>query len=330
MTPDVFIKETLSRHLYAVEDEKLFRCRKAELAEDWPDWCGLPMAAVQAILGSHGLTPIEQAAEMAPLTAALLWRRSKIIYRFDPALRDALAAQPLDGDIPADALYMMPYPCCYVEYPCEQIGIRFAGFMAWMEYDLPTRVPELRLLYLPERDGEPIPQPVILAGTLEESMRALGRSAAERGGTLIPEELRERMRASGAPMTMPPEVIRASISLLLYLCSEAPDIPDAAQIRERRSYDRDGVPKRPATAEVGPRIGAALRSAPPAAPAEDRPAAQHAHASPVPHIRRAHWHHFWAGARDSAARHLILRWIPPVPVAMPEDTEQRTVIRPVK
>lgn len=214
MTPDAFVKATLSRHPYAVEDEKLFRSRKAELAEDWPDWCGLPMAAVQAILDSRGLTPIEQAAEMAPLTAALLWRRSKIIYRFDPALRDALAAQPLDGDIPADALYLLPYHCVHIEFQCDGRVTRCAGFLAWMEFDIPSRVPELRLLYLPEKDGDPIPQPVILAGTLEESMRALGRSAAERGGTLIPEGLRERMRTSGAPMTMPPDVIRASISLL--------------------------------------------------------------------------------------------------------------------
>nr|DAR40120.1 MAG TPA: hypothetical protein [Caudoviricetes sp.] len=52
------------------------------------------------------------------------------------------------------------------------------------------------------------------------------------------------------------------------------------------------------------------------------------HASPVPHVRRAHWHHFWTGARGSDARELILRWIPPVFVRGEEST--LTTIRQVK
>lgn len=36
------------------------------------------------------------------------------------------------------------------------------------------------------------------------------------------------------------------------------------------------------------------------------------HAPKAPHVRRAHWHHYWTGARESAERCLVLKWIPPV------------------
>lgn len=331
MTPDTFVRDVLARHPQAIEYEKIFRQgRGTDLpAEEWPDWCGLPMSAVQAMLSMEQTDPLRIAAEMPQLTAALLWRQSRIIYRYDPTLETALAEQPLEGDLPREALYAMPYHCIFVERFVTLRSVPCEGFFAWMEYDNPHRTPELRLLYLPKGDTAPLSQPVILAGSLDDAVKALGESAIERGGDMMPPSLRSMMEHNGALTVVPRAEIRAAINLLLYLCSEAPDIPDAENIRTKRSRYYDGTPKRSATAEVGARVGAALRAAAAAAPAEERPAAQHAHASPVPHIRRAHWHHFWTGPRDSAERRLILRWIPPTPVAM-QDSEPGTVIRPVK
>lgn len=35
----------------------------------------------------------------------------------------------------------------------------------------------------------------------------------------------------------------------------------------------------------------------------------------APHVRAAHWHHFWRGPRDGA-RELVLRWLAPIRVGM--------------
>ena len=332
MTPDDYIRDVLSRHPQAVEDEKLFlRGRGTELpAEDWPEWCGLPMAAVHAMLSAESSNPLGIARELPQLTAALLWRRSRIIYRYDPTLEAELAQQPLEGDLPRDALYTLPYHCVYIERRVTLRRTPYEGFFAWMEYDIPHRTPELRLLYLPKSDSEPISQPVILSGTLDDAAKALGQSAIERGGDMMTPSLRSMMQHNGAPTIVPGDEIRAAINLLLYLCSEAPDIPDAEEIRTKRSRYYDGTPKRPATADVGPRIGAALRQAASSPAPEYRPEAQHGHASPIPHIRRAHWHHFWAGARNSQDRRLILRWLPPTPVALSPNGEWQTTIRESK
>lgn len=71
-------------------------------------------------------------------------------------------------------------------------------------------------------------------------------------------------------------------------------------------------PERPTPWEVGYRLGAALSRA----MTEARtPGSSGGHASPRPHIRRAHWHSYWVGKRDQAeVRSVVLKWLPPIPV----------------
>ena len=61
---------------------------------------------------------------------------------------------------------------------------------------------------------------------------------------------------------------------------------------------------------AGMRVGAAIRKGYAAEKKERETLGSHA--SKAPHVRRAHWHHYWTGARDSAERALVLKWIPPV------------------
>ena len=120
------------------------------------------------------------------------------------------------------------------------------------------------------------------------------------------------------------------------MCSEKPDMPDDTELRTRRSRDTYGNPKRAATWEVGIRIGSALRKALKENDNKSDPSADvetvtdgKPHSSPRPHLRRAHWHSFWIGKRNSAERKLVLRWLPPIAVNV-NDTELPTVINPVK
>ena len=63
--------------------------------------------------------------------------------------------------------------------------------------------------------------------------------------------------------------------------------------------------------EVGFRIGSELR-------AYERMKSErgpHKSGTVRPHMRRAHWHHFWTGPRDGE-RKLVLKWVPPTMVAV--------------
>lgn len=93
----------------------------------------------------------------------------------------------------------------------------------------------------------------------------------------------------------------------------------------RADADTTGKTKRAAVLDYGIRIGAALRAA---ALSERTEHHDGTHASPVAHIRRAHWHHFWTGPRDGE-RALVVRWLPPIPVNADEQDPEAVII-PIK
>ena len=52
------------------------------------------------------------------------------------------------------------------------------------------------------------------------------------------------------------------------------------------------------------------------------------HASPRPHMRRGHWHHFWTGSKsDETNRKLILKWLTPMMISVDtEDINENPVV----
>jgi hypothetical protein len=55
--------------------------------------------------------------------------------------------------------------------------------------------------------------------------------------------------------------------------------------------------------------------------------------TPVPHVRRAHWHSYWTGPRkEPKKRELIVKWMPPVPVGFTLEEVERLMptIRKIK
>ena len=121
------------------------------------------------------------------------------------------------------------------------------------------------------------------------------------------------------------------VSLVLYLCSQAAEIRAAGggtrrPARPKPVKTKKGMrlfpPNRPTPWEVGYRLGAALRRA--VSEAMPTPGESGSHASPRPHIRRAHWHSYWIGRRDQTeARSAVLKWLPPIPVNV-QDVEELT------
>jgi len=96
-------------------------------------------------------------------------------------------------------------------------------------------------------------------------------------------------------------------NIVAYLCCKNAEI--------RTVYKPPKEPGRRRSAatwhQVGYRIGAELRAYERAA-SERRP---HQGGTVRPHMRRAHWHHFWTGPRGGE-RKLVLKWVPPTMVAL--------------
>ena len=334
---DVFCKKILNFYPNAIELADTFRRERERFIEDWPDWCDLPTALVTVITtgGTTDEREITRLMEQSKgaqidLTAALIWIRGKMIYRYDDTLADALAAQPLDGKVPPEALHYLPYPCVYIERKKTIEDCETIGFFAWLDY---SDAKILRLQFL-KPNGEALPIPIpITGGTIDDSILEFIKLSGERHGI----KGRPMFDADSLLDSPLPKLISECVNLLLYLCSEKPDVPDDTELRTKRSWDSYGNPKRAAQWDVGTRIGAALRKASerkateePSVDEEDSSNSieKKPHSSPRPHMRRAHWHSFWTGKRGSSERKLVLRWLPPITVNM-DDVDLPSVINPV-
>lgn len=304
---------------HAWEQMASFREAKGSAAlGDWPNWCWVPLAGAMAVItkGRDELA-VECAGDVGRVGALAAWRQTQGIYQIDDTLLGALWNTTLDGEIPVDVLYRLPEWCVYVPTPGRAIGpLVLAGFFAHLEHDMNDGRTELRLLLDVNADGTatliPIPLHVWVAGGLAA---AAGRARAEaefqaraHGVTGADAAVLEQAALDCAPL----------VSLVLYLCSTAAEMRDAKggdRTPRRPRAETTRAANAPTVWETGFRLGPALRVALECAQA---PVGDGTHASPRPHIRRAHWHGFWSGPRDATKRVLDLLWLPPIPVGVDE------------
>jgi len=315
-----------------------FRADRGNGLPDWPaDWCYLPLAAAYAIVSGGGdrRVGLDQAGDVGRLGALMAWRVTQGIYRFSTPLYERVIETPIAGDIPHEILYRLPEWCVYVETPGMQWkDTPLHGVFAHLEFDINHRRPELRLLLDSEAALDPIPLH-LGPWSLEESLRRMTDAANVQG------------LGSGHAFIGGSDVVRAArpvlepiLSLLLYLCAENAEIGEGGAMptkplpKRTKSGPRLFPPDRPTTWDVGVRLGAALRKAYHAS--ETR--GEGTQASPLPHVRRAHWHGFRSGAmkRDDGTpipageRKFTLKWLPPIPVNLEDVSDLPATVRPVK
>jgi hypothetical protein len=287
---------------------------------DWPTWCWCPLAAAYAVVSGGGPNRVApaQAPDLGPLGALAAWRMTQGIYRFDPDIFKELKETPLDGTLPISVLYHLPEWCIYIESPPAILADQnIFGWFVHLEYDAQTGRPELRLV-LDYQNAGLLPFPIHLTkSTLVECIDEMLKESRKQasGQKVFPLGLARINSETMLPIFEP------LISVVLYLCTEAADIRDrkGLQIKPQNPKStkvkgglREFPAQGPTTWEVGYRLGAALKAA---EQKEIREEQGSAHASPRPHIRRAHWHSFWTGPQDSPEkRKAVLKWLPPIPV----------------
>jgi hypothetical protein len=313
------------------------RAQRAALHLDpWPQYCFLPAATAlaleQAARGGGELPPLEASLAQGRIMLAA-WRTTQGIYRFDPAVMEAVAGTPLSGDIPAEVLRALPEWCVYVDLgPGRTLstGEALRGYFAHLDVVGSEDHLDLSLDFGGETPLITLPLSLArgnLPATLEDMRRDNRAWADERG-----YEHASVAEAYGV------EDLAPLINLLLYLCSQNADLSRSGErpLRPRftrtKKGDRMFPPDQPRVWECGFRLGAAIRAA------QDRQASKAqggTHASPRPHIRRAHWHSFWTGAKAKpgqapADRKLVLQWLPPIPVNVDEAAPVIPTIRAVR
>ncbi len=317
-----------------------FRSARGNELPNWPEWCFLPLGGAIAIT-SRGLHPIEamkadpdSSKDIAILGALAAWRVTQGIYRFHPELFKAVWETSLENELPVDLFFRLPEWCVYVETP----GRKFhrdplLGFFAHLEYDMNDGRHELRLLADTGEALLGIPLHLsgkTIQGAIERVQLEIDAVASRYNQPLVSLNL-ENQKLLG-------ESIKPLVSLVLYLCSVGSDLRDpggndVVPVKPRPVKTRKGTRFFPAERqriwEVGYRIGAALERA----YSKERASGSEEgiHASPRAHIRRAHWHTFLTGQRNKPDdQKPVVKWLPPIPVAMGNVEELVPTVRRVR
>lgn len=341
-TPDRlrgYLSEYAARYPSAWKLYEQFRASRGKGLPNWPEWCWCPLAASYAIIsgGGKNRVPVDRLPDIGILGALAAWRMTQGIYRFDTDMFAALWSTPLSGDLPVEILYHLPEWCVYIEVPpgYKLHTFSLAGWFTHLEWDAETGRPELRFVFDVDC-GLSVFMIHLTAPTLEGCIeKALSENRRQALEIQAPSKFNdpEGMAYLDKPpwetteelFSMLNTALTPIISVVLYLCSVAADIADLRGKRERPgnpmpNKTKKGIRMFPASTAttwlVGYRIGASLRLA---ASNSSARTGTCIHASPRPHIRRAHWHSFWTGPKsDPRKRQPVLKWLPPIPVGTGE------------
>jgi|GEM_PF-3042446 len=309
----------------------IVRAARDELGR-WPDWCLVPLVpSIDLFSQAYQTDSNADITEHFGLTTALFaWEHTRTVWHFDDELARALEETTSLDAVPSELMYRLPGWAV-----ATPIGEAVA--IAWLDHNpSPDRGPAVQIFVL-SRDGDkllytPIAIPLRYR-TLGEGLRALAKLHTIAVSLNVnPEDV---IKETGA---IAQQLATRVVARLCYLLAEEPDVservpPEPHRGRGRRQARLGVQPVQPVRElDVGFRVGAALRAARAADShpfaTDDEPVGHRR--SPVPHLRRAHWHLYWMGPRQGP-RTPVLRWIPPVVVAASsaEDVVVPTV-RPVR
>ena len=295
----------------------------------WKEWCYAPMAASIAIVSGGLDVRLNMMADAQAIAAVAPWRISKQVYRLDPELERTLADQD-DMTVPGEILLSLPFLSFYVEVSTDVLDLPdLHGFFVHLEDDVNTHQAELRILYVDKKGQVMFGQPIYIdAGTIQESLKRVNETSRINAvmADIDPSIVQTHPQLK--------DMLKKSLQIILYLCSDNKEIIKRER-KEKVQGQQVSAGKRQKDVkdryqelepwDVGIRIGTAIKRAR-MQYETSAPSANGTHASPRPHMRRGHWHHFWTGKRDDeAARKLILRWVPPTAVNAGLDADELPV-----
>lgn len=289
-----------------------------ELLQSIPDWCIMPtffpfLVMTDRYGESFYITHMD---EVMTIASTYIWRCSKGIYRFAPEIYQALVSQPITGDLPMDCLYRLPEWAVYIESP----GLSYErhpmkGFIAHLDYNMFSHNVDLQFAMFLE--GRDMPKTVALPfgnGTVLDAMARVDEVDSLYGSPNVEVRYvgtRDEYKAT----------FTAMLQLLLYLCSDEPDMPEIEHPSKRKTLSgRVRAPEEPKVWDVGVRISNVIRRYRNGETSYryENDKEPGSHASPRPHVRSAHWHTYWTGPRQAVfpERKPIVKWIPPIPIGM--------------
>ena len=279
----------VERWLHAMEREKLYKDRVGQFNY-----------TLAHLMHNHELVNV-----MFELQMAEMWRDAGMqVYEFDPDFTESILGEKWVDLLP-DCIGNRPHDCFYMKLPCgkhnEGTVVNIVRSDDIMGFD-PSLFPGI------EEKG------VHIGG--DKNFGDEERVVVNTGSEVLClcsfaiSKTMELMRDDTPIELYPAQLVANGVA---YICSLNADI--AESYAPRKNLRRNNAKRRSMAEwhEVGYRIGSELRAYR-RCESETR---EHQGGTVRPHMRRAHWHHYWTGPRKGD-RKLILKWLAPTMVGVGE------------
>lgn len=209
-----------------------------------------------------------------------MWLKYKQIYKFDKECKNMLAKTNVDK-IPSEVFKNLPYDSFYIEanFDEECVG-------CFVSATISEDKPYLGMEFLRNNAGAEFFTAFIpLCDDVVEVNKYFDESSQKNF-----------------------KLCKECLTLLLYLCSDNKDV-EYVEPRSKKEIQRARKSHNTKVNKVGYRVGSTIRSTKRIYLTPTNHTGSHTPKSP--HMRAAHYHHYWTGSKDSKERKLILRFIEP-------------------
>lgn len=301
------------------EQVEEFRAGKRTGELQWDDHCYIPIAGGIAIVSNGGVLSKIESTHMQDATiiaASAPWRLYKQIFCFDADMEALLYAQAEDLVIPIEILNNLPYQSLYIE---TKLFDDIDGFFVHFESDVNDGRLELRFLIV-SNDLNIFPIAIHLksGNTIKDGVGKMIQEAtrvAKQMGDVMVYKVKKNVHEEQERLY---HITSKLMQLVLYICAENKEVGEderqskITKIPKSREFIKDKyreIKKWNCGVETGNIIRGIYKKS------------NYVHyqisespgfGSPKrPHARRAHWHHYWIGAKKDGERKLELKWIAP-------------------
>lgn len=247
------------------------------------------------------------------LQMAEMWRDSGMqVYEFDPDFSKSILGEKWIDLLP-DCIGNRPHDCFYLKLPCSKLN---EGTVVSVVDS--ADILGFNLSLFPEADkekgvyigGDPNYGKRVVVNTGDQLLAVMSFAVSKTFGLMLDDTELE---------PYPPELVANGVA---YLCSANADIVPSYTPQKRLKANNAKRRSQATWHDVGCRVGSELR-------AYERSKSErlpHQGGTVRPHMRRAHWHHYWTGPMDGE-RKLVLRWLPPTMVNVKGGIESATIHR---
>lgn len=262
------------------------------------------------------------------LLTTIVWAYTKSIYRFNPDMIKILTKTKINHINPL-ALIRLPEWCLYIDCNksltiCNDINI--IGFYVQVDnpvIDFDENYPyELKFMVLLDNGSIVFISMPLIDENLDNALKYLDSKRHEVMRDLKNIKWRrfESEDQRVAALKRDKEFLQKALPLVLYLCTEEPDIVfrDSKTVKHKSPKDNDKrksifIPQKIKHWNVGNEVIKTLNR---------QRNDIFARTSKEPHLRRAHWHGFWRGSKDEKV--MSYKWLPPIFVNSLKANEQIT------